>query len=312
MSLLLVIIISSITITTTLNTGLYVWFVNRYDKANKTFLFLCSVLTLWMLSGLIADSSKIEFLSIIFARLGIVWVSLIPFFYLKLIREIFLNLKIISDRNLKWVNIIFISFFIVTILSSQTSLNIKFFQIQSWGLNFEPGYLYFIVLIELLCSCFWVMTKLYFIKKTSPQEKKQANLLIAGTSGALLLGISTDFIMPSFGHAFVSIFAPFSISIFLTCIIIAINKHNLFNVRILIIELCASFLSGFILARVATAPNFSNFITEAIYLIVIFTLCTLVSQSLYLLTLTTEEIDVLEKKNEMLIKYQEKFFDFFH
>jgi signal transduction histidine kinase len=119
----------------------------------------------------------------------------------------------------------------------------------SWYIYFSLFFVAAIIIVT--CLLFY---KYHHTKNTI--QRRQALYFIAGALIALLVGISTNLLIPIFLHTnYYSQFGPFAALIFLTFIAYAVVRHHLFDVKVVATELFTALL---ILVLVVNLFNYST------------------------------------------------------
>ncbi len=249
--------------------SIFVLFNNRKSNVNRFFFLLGFSIGLWVLSNVIINLTYNQFFSLFFARISIIWVALLPIFFNQFIKHLYFT----EDHKYQKLNKVFlrISYVItlIIILLSQTSLNIRNIILGSWGVDYQPGELYFLLLFYMILVFGFSFRHLLKIAYNSNDPKNfQAKSILVGACTTVILSIFTNIIFPFMGYGFLAILGPITVLIFLIFIAYSITKHHLFNIRIITIELVTFSLWITILIRTLLANTRQEMFIESGLLVI--------------------------------------------
>jgi len=236
--------------------SLFVLLNNPKSLINRFFSLLVSSLALWILSNIFVNLAYSYDYSLSFVRVAIIWVALLPIFFNQFVKYLYFP----RDKNYEQKNKIFLyASYVVTaiiVLLSQTTFNVKSISLESWGVDYEPGILYLVLLCYLLIAFGFSFFHLFKIsQKTKDETGQQARLILIGACITLILSLFTNIVFPFLGYGFFNTFGPTTVLIFLSFIAYSITKHHLFNIRVIAIELVTFGLWMTILVRTFLAET---------------------------------------------------------
>ncbi|MEK7609742.1 MAG: histidine kinase N-terminal 7TM domain-containing protein [Patescibacteria group bacterium] len=267
--LLLITGIYIITFFFTIILSVFVLLSNHKNYINRYFSLLSFSIGLWILSNIIINLAYNQTVSLLFVKIAIIWVVLLPIFFNQFVKYLYFPGNIRYEK----LNQIFlyIAYLItsIIILLSQTSLNIKSISFESWGVGYKPGILYIILLFYMLIVFGFSFSHLFIISRDYKNPKRyQAKFVLLGACVTVILSILTNIVFPFLGYGFVSMFGPTTILIFLTFIAYSITRHHLFNIRVITIELITFGLWTIILIRTLLANTLQERLIEGGLLVV--------------------------------------------
>lgn len=243
--------------------GTFVYALNRKDKIGRLFFYLCLSTALWISSNAVIDLSHDYAVAIFLTRLAIIFVAFIPIFFNKLICALYFNQNENYIRKDRLVAIISYIVILVFVLFSQTELNVKSISIEAWGVAYQPGVFYIILIIYLIIAFgFSLLNLLHIYLTTYGQTKNQIRLILIGSTITIAFSILFGAIFPLLSNSHIAVFAPSIFIIFIGFISYAITNHHLFNIKVITIELVTFLLWIFVLIKMLTAENTPEFIAE--------------------------------------------------
>ncbi len=253
----------------TLVISIFVLFNDHKNNTNRLFSLLCFSIGLWILSNIFVNVVYNNNLSLLFARIAIIWVALIPIFFNKFIEYLYF----FEDLRYKKINgiLLYISSVItlVIVLLSQTDYNVGNISFESWGVSYGPGILYILLLFYMLGVFGFSFFHLFIISREPKNQKRhQARSILLGACITVTLSIFTNIVFPFMGYGIASIFGPPTVLIFLLFIAYSITRHRLFNIRVITIELVTFGLWAIILIRTLLAETRQEMFIEGGLLIV--------------------------------------------
>lgn len=198
-------------------------------SVKRIFLLMCISLAFWVFCSTSADVSRSYLYALFWTRMAIIGPFFFAAFFL-LFSYYFPNKDQISIRKV---------FFIIlppflTLPFIQTTFNVEKIIIKDDWTDFEPGYLYTILLVFFLV---YVGMGIFRFNKKSKKyyglPKMQIKYVLIGIISVVVFGIITNLILPSFGYGRASVFGPSS-TIFFVCFIgYAIVRYRLMDIRLI-------------------------------------------------------------------------------
>ncbi len=246
--------------------GIFVLVNNPKKKTNQVFfLFILSVI-FWVSCVFLADFLKNYHKVMFWTKMSIIGpvFSAIFFYYFS---------SIFPQKNFEISNrikiLIFLSIILFLILSP-TSLNIKNIEIKEWGTDFTPGPLYLLLFIHIIFFfglAFKNLRKNYITAQEKIQ-KYQILYLSAAFSIGVIVAMLTNIIFPFLGFAYFSKYGPsLSILFFVLITSIAILKHHLLNVKVILTEALVFLLISILIIKIPISKNTSELIFNTIILV---------------------------------------------
>jgi signal transduction histidine kinase len=235
--------------------GFSVFFQNRKSKINRIFLLTTFSLAVWLVGLTIVFSTTNSVWAVRGLKIAFSGASLIAGF-LALFGLFFPFSSKKKTFILGWlIVLISLIFAVVSLVSSKIVKAVEFKKripvatYGSWYIYFSLFFVAAIIIVT--CLLFY---KYHHTKNTI--QRRQALYFIAGALIALLVGISTNLLIPIFLHTnYYSQFGPFAALIFLTFIAYAVVRHHLFDVKVVATELFTALL---ILVLVVNLFNYST------------------------------------------------------
>lgn len=299
------VIVSSVTFFITIILSLLVLLENYKSWINRIFFFLSFSISIWIASNLLADLAHTNTSALFFSKFAIIWTALLPLLFNELITRLYFSNDLKYRKKYKimfWFSICVTS---LIILLSQTSLNIQNVEIRSWGTDYQPGILYYVLFIYLLIAFSFSFFHLFEVhRKFKNPMKSQAQFMLAGSLITVFLAIITNIIAPILGNGFISVFGPPTILFFIGFTAYAITKQHLFNIKVITTELITFALWIFILIRTLLAPDTQGMLIEGGLLLVTIIIGTLLIRSVIKEVSQREKIEKLagelQKANDRL------------
>lgn len=209
--------------------GLLIYLSGPRRKVNLLLTASFTSVVLWMFANLITNITKSPDLALIFARSTLVGASLIPYFFLLFGLE-FNNKKVTLFRSV-YLGVLPLVLLVLT----PTSLNVS--HVNSYGRNTDPGIAYVLLLamyalyFGYFARLFW---KAYQNRRNRSQVRSQSRLILLGLIFTLVPAILANGILPFFGVSDALYFGPSSMLLFVYFTSVAIVRHRLFSVRLVI------------------------------------------------------------------------------
>ncbi|MEK7635974.1 MAG: ATP-binding protein [Patescibacteria group bacterium] len=229
------VIISIVTIFLATLFSILVLISNYRSKINRYFALLGSTLIFWILTNLLADIAKDVPTALFWSKSAIIWPTFFPLLFIYLIIKLYYN-----DywKKYKKIIIIFSIISVFIIILSPTHFNIEKVALYTWGADYQPGILYYLLFIYLFISFGWAFYLLISVAKSFGEpHRSQARFMLTGTLLAVSFSIITNIVLPLLNYGFASIFGPPNVLFFLGFTAYAITKHHLFNIKTIATEL---------------------------------------------------------------------------
>ncbi|MBD3208413.1 MAG: hypothetical protein GF370_03090 [Candidatus Nealsonbacteria bacterium] len=280
--------------------GFLVFFNKPNSKLNKVFLLFSLSVVLWVISVFFADFFETYEMALFWTRISVVGPVLsgpLLFYFSEIFKE-----KEGRINNLqKFLILASIIFFMIL---SPTPFNVEKIEIKEWGTDFTPGPLYGALLIHVVFF-FGLAFRNFFqaYKETGEKIKKdQITYLSAGFVSGVMIAILTNIILPTLNLAELSKYGPSIASVFfISFSSIAILKHRLLNIKIILTELLVYILVATLLIRTLLSSDTN----ELIFNIVVLITTTIIGS--YLIKSINMEIKRREEKEEMARKLRQAY-----
>jgi hypothetical protein len=215
----------------------FVLFRSPGRKINQIFGITIFFFALWIISSSMSDITGFwgsEYWALWWARAAIVG----PFLFCPLFLY-FTYFFPKKAQELSWLKIITIFFLpVISLFFAPTKYNVSEISLESWGTGFMPGPLYLVLLI---CLIAYFGIGLYRLAKgyrnaTTSNEKAQIFYVFVGTISFVIIGITTNVVLPGFFNvAQLSVFGPsLAMLIFASLTAYAILVHHLLDVWVVV------------------------------------------------------------------------------
>lgn len=225
-------ILLSITSTVALILGLFILLSNPQKNENRSLSGFIFSIFIWLIANLATNLSKNPDMALVFARLTLVGPVLFAYFF-----YIFVALFVDPSKATKKHLIRAAIPGFLVLLATPTSLNIE--SIGAYGANTKVGSIYTVAVPVILAYMIVALTKLvrYFYKTRDLLKRVQIRYIFVGIVLSLIPGVITNGILPIFGNLSANIYGP-NVVIFLAIFMsIAIVKHRLLDVRLIVARL---------------------------------------------------------------------------
>lgn len=223
---------------------LIVFLKDRKNKIHQIFAAISFCIILWIVSSFLADGALTEQTALFWAKMAIVG----PF----LVCPLFLYFGFIfpkgkSPLQKRHLLLIFIPP-ILALALAPTGYNIESVRLESWGVDFTPGWLYYVLdvfIVLYLGGGLWQIIKTYR-KSKQHEERLQIRYFFIGFLSLLLIGLTTNSLLPIFfNYSKASVYGPALASlVFLGFTAYAVFKHHLLDIKVIAAEI---FFSAFAL-----------------------------------------------------------------
>lgn len=216
--------------------GSFVFISNHKNKINRTFALLVFLISMWILTLIVADNVKDIYTVELFSKLALIFGFLIItcFWYFSLIFPI----PKLERRSLNIVMAFLIVFiFISDFLVLSTDLAVRTVTIEDWGANVVPGPYYYIFLVYL--TLFTLLGIIYLFvgfNNLDKSKKHQVIYLISGSVLSIIFVVFTNVILPILNYSELGPLGPPSIIFFIAFTSYAITRHRLMDIRFLVVR----------------------------------------------------------------------------
>ncbi len=201
---------------------------------------------MWLLANYLANNAINYSYNLFYSRLTFVGAALIPYTF------VIFCYKFLGHKLNYFKNILFIIPIIFLIIVSPTDLIVK--SVSSYTLN--PGPIYFIFIVCLIVYFTIGIKSLFFsYKKATGIQRQQLFYMLLGTGLTIVIGIIANGILPILGYIKAASLGPSFILFFALFTTIAIVKHRLLDIRVILLRslsyagaiLIISFIYGIII-----------------------------------------------------------------
>lgn len=255
-----------IVILTNIFLGLLVFYKDQKKIVNRLFLAMTSAAAIWSFGILLFTELKeitwaLAGLRIAFGGASLVAVSLFLFS-----RTFPRQLKPLSRGKYFIILLLPLLFIIISIF---TSLIVRNLEVKSWGLNpvYGPLYLFFVGYFLVYLS----LTIINFIKqfrKSSGIQRLQFKYLFLGLIGAIIIGTTTNLIIPlTTGLSKFSKLGPIGTIFFSAFTGYAIVKRKLFGIRVILTQLLVVLIAVLLLIQLLVSETTFEYIWKGVLFI---------------------------------------------
>ncbi len=204
----------------------------QVNRLLALFLFSGSI---WLFFNLLTNIAPSDESALVFARLTLVGAVLLPFSFL-LFTYSFANEKGLSGKKTALLAVPPS----LILISTPTEYNVR----SATGSNFEPGIIYFALLVLLLTYFIaGIVTLARHYGQANNQRKAQYNYIFIGIILTLIPALTINLALPLLGIGEVAQYGSLSvifISVFMT---LAIVKHRLLDIRLVVVRSLGYILS---------------------------------------------------------------------
>lgn len=208
--------------------ALVTYISNSKKSVNKFLSFFLVSGFLWILFNFLTNITENNEQTLLFARLSLVGASLLPLAFL------LFALSFVGGRSPSLKRIMLLSVApLLIILITPTELNIKNASVES----FEPGPVYVALLLLLVSYFGYGLFRLYrFYQKADLQQRAQLGYFFLGFGLTLFPAILANAILPLLGISGAAKLGPASVIFISSFTALAIVKHRLLDVRLIVIR----------------------------------------------------------------------------
>lgn len=232
--------------------GTFVLLRNPKQRKGIVFFLVCVFVSLWAVCNYIAaDQNFALTFNNVFNRAAFVFgfLAIATGLWFTYVFPIPFKISNIV-KNLLILSVIFVSLLsCTTLISGQVTEDVT-------GLKFSLGPLLFIyALISLIFLVLLAKNLLKAITKSQGREKQQAIYILIGLSMPIILGLTTNAILPLFTSSFsVAVLGPSFTILFVVTASYAIVRHSLFDIRFFVVRAAAYFLTLFAMTFALVLP----------------------------------------------------------
>lgn len=228
----------------------------RINQVLSVFIFCLFV---WLITNLLTNISANPSISLLFARSTLIGAALVPYFFW-LFCHVF-NGDIPRKRTL----IFMFAVPLLVLCTTPTSLNI--ISVEGYGINTQTGLIYYVLIAEYLLYFFAGLRRLYYIyrsKSVDTTRKTQLRYMFVGVILTLIPGVLANAVLPTLGYDTAVFFGPNAVIFLAVFMSIAIVKHRLLDIRLIVartlayIFLLASLIGAYALVVFGFSQNLSG------------------------------------------------------
>lgn len=211
--------------------GLFVIYKNSKSQVNISFGILAICVSLWILTNLLADTSKSEYWAMFWSNTAVIpaaiFISLLLHFSF-----------IFPDNQVHFKTIHYLLLYLpaaAIIALSPTKFNIESVVIHDWGVEYVPGHLYtFLIVFVLIFAGGSIFNFVKNYRAAFGLKKQQFRYLLFGSIGMILIGLFTQVIFPILGYSRLAALGPLTALIFIVSVSYSIVAHRLLDIQVII------------------------------------------------------------------------------
>ena len=223
---------------------------NPRNRINLFFAALSFAVALWIGNNVLADHVQSYALALFLTRASILWSALLPLLFNELVFSLYFQSDTASRKIIRGVRVVSLSTIGSMLLLSGTTLNIRNITQGVAGVEYQPGVLYYVLFAYFLAVFGYAFMKLVQVLRTSRDARKaQAQFMLLGTLVSVVMGVLTNIVLPLAGYSWVNVFGPPAVLFFVGFTALAILRHHLFAIKVIVTELLVFVLWTFILLR---------------------------------------------------------------
>ncbi|HSW99846.1 MAG TPA: ATP-binding protein [Patescibacteria group bacterium] len=227
--MLLVNLLLTFSILTGVLLGLFIYASNTRKPVNRALSFFLFSIALWLASNLFTNLSADPRQALWFARTTLIGGSLIPLAFV-IFCKIYTRQTPFTRSDAALLSVT-----PATIISTlATRLNIV--SIQAYGKETATGAIYFLLVPMAIAYFVWGLSMLirYYRYTKKPIERAQLRYIFAGIILAFVPIVVANGILPSFGNNVGILYAPNAAVLLAIFMAIAIVKHRLLDIRLIV------------------------------------------------------------------------------
>lgn len=241
-----------LTTTLALLLGLSIYISNPKRAVNRALtLFIVSVF-IWLLANLLTNVSSTSREALFFGRTTLIGPILLAYFFL-IFCKIYTNTKDFGGRQIAILGAVPF----LLLLTTPTSLNVK--SIEAFGQNTVTGPAYFLlvplILVYFVWGC-WVLVN--YSKHTADNViKAQIRYIFVGIVLSVVPGLLANGVLPLLGYSSAVFYGPNAVIFLAIMMSLAILRHRLLDIRLIVARSLAYILSLLSLAGVFIFGTFA-------------------------------------------------------
>lgn len=275
------------------------------DKKNVTsisFFFLAISVGLWGLSMFLFRSTHDQYAAQIFARILYFSAALIPITFVYF-AAVFPNP--FSSLTFYQKYILPLPFFIIALLSLSPDYlikNIQFFVGEETHIFFNNIYhLFYVFYINVFFAYgYFLLIKKYLVSKAQNTVlSNQIVYIIAGTFISTMIGVVTNLFGPYFGIFKYNWVGQIGNVVMISTISYAIIKHNLFSLRLILVELAVLLLNLFLFLNIFTSHTKTELTLNVSVSLFVLLFSSVLIRNIYKDIRDRERIETLVKEMEV-------------
>jgi len=203
---------------------------NPKKRENQSLFALVFAMFIWLATNLATNLSPTQELAMFFGKSTLIGAALIPYFFWVFV-QFYLKKKVTWFKLAMWGIVP-----LIVLIAMPTSLNIQ--SIDAYGLNTKTGSIYFLVIVMLLVYFsvgLWQLRVLYRDKQTTAVKRAQLRYIFAGIIAALVPTFLINAVLPVVtGDTLIILYGPNAVIFLAIFTSIAIIKHRLLDIRLIV------------------------------------------------------------------------------
>jgi len=251
--------------------SLFILVSNPKRRENQSLFALVFSMFIWLATNLATNLSPTEAQALFFGKSTLIGAALIPYLFLIFV-WCYLKQPLTWKKLAVWGIIP-----VILLVAMPTSLNIQ--SIDAYGLNTKTGDIYFLVIAELLLYFgvgLWQLRVRYINPQTTATQKAQLRYIFAGIIAALIPTFIINAVLPVVtGDTLIILYGPNAIILLAVFTSIAIVKHRLLDIRLIVarslayVLLLGSLVAAYslmvtVFTQAVPIPENLSFIREAV------------------------------------------------
>lgn len=237
-------ILLGLTLVITAILGLIIYISGSRKEVNLYLSLFLGSASIWLVANILANVTQEPSVSLIYARLTLIGAALMPYFYL------LFALSFTGYRINKKISIQLLVLPLILLILTPTSFNIE--SVEEYGRNTVPGIGYTLLVFYYMTYfgvVIYVMRKFRKKLNVTSTQKAQIQWILTGLLSTLIPSLITTAILPFIGYLNAVYFGPVSVVTMVVFTSIAIVKHKLFDIKLVIIRAATYTLTiGFLIA----------------------------------------------------------------
>ncbi len=225
---------------------------NPKKRTNQTLALFIGSVFLWILANLLTNITYNEETALIFARLTLVGAVLIPYTF-------YIFTKSFLAERISVPHFLAISI-LPAILLATTPTELNIVSVDSYGFNTVTGPIYLLLMVEFLVYIGVSLHKLFkksHKRRTSTVQRVQIQYILFGIAISVGPAVIANGILPILGFNEAVFFGPSLFAFLVVFTSLAIIKHQLLNIRVVVVRTLAYLLSIIVLASAYGLVSFA-------------------------------------------------------